>query len=102
MVLAQGKDVTVEDGTDSPAEPPIFKAQPHVSYSRLHIHVNGGTSSSNLDTLTGFTTRRKLNALAATAFSFYRWWPWPSTEHRANVVARLGITFSPLNLFLTI
>ena len=102
MILAQGKDVTVEDGTDSPAEPPIFKAQPHVSYSRFHLHVNGGTSFSNLDTLTGFATRRKLNAVAATAFSFYRWWPWPSTKHRANVVARPGITFSPLNLFLTI
>lgn len=124
VISAQGKDVTVGDGTDSPAEPPVFnppglsepvgqglpsatsspriRVQSHVSYSRLHLHVNGGTSSSNLGTLTGLTTERKLIVLAVTAFSFYGWWPWPSTEHRASGVARPGITFFLLNLFLTI
>lgn len=124
VIPVQGNGVTVEDGTDIPAEPPAFNPAGHSgpvdqglpsvtsslrvrartlsSYSRSYLHVNGGTSSSDLDTLTEFATGRKLNALAVTAFSFCRWWPWSSTEHRSNGVARPGVASSPLNLFLMI
>ena len=32
------------------------RAQSYFSYSRFQLHVNGGTSFSNLGTLTGFAT----------------------------------------------
>jgi hypothetical protein len=41
----------------SPESPPgetRLKNTPDSSYSRLHLHVNGTTVSSNLDMLTGF------------------------------------------------
>ena len=121
-----GNGVTVEDedGTDIPAELPVFntpghsdpvdqglpsatsslrmRAQSHSSYSCFQLHVNGEASSSDFGTLTGFVTWRRVNVLAVTAFSFCRWWPWSSTEYRANGVAKSGVTFSLLNLFLTI
>ncbi len=105
-----GNGVTVEDedGTDIPAEPPVFnppghsdpvdqglpsatsslrvRAQSCSSYSRFQLHVNGGTSFSNLSTLTGFATGRKLTNLAVTTFSSYRWQhgpPW-STDPPAR------------------
>lgn len=129
VIPIQGKDVTVEDGTDSPTEPPVFNppghsdpvdqglpsstsslrvsARSYASYSRLQLHVNGATSSSylvtlDLSTLTGLDMGRRLNALAVTALSFCRWWPWSSDEHRTNGVIRPGVTSSPLNLSLTI
>jgi len=40
--------------------------------------------------------------LAATAFSFCRWWLWCSPAHRSNGVAWSGVGSSPLNRFLTI
>ena len=100
VIPVHGKDVTVEDGTDRPAKPPVFnppdhsdpvdqglpsatsslrvRAQSYSSYSRFQLHVNGGTSFSNLDTLTGFATGRKLNVLAVTTFSSCRWQHGPS------------------------
>ena len=72
VIPVHGKDVTAEDGTDRPAEPPVFnppglsdpvdqglpsatsslrvRAQSYSSYSRFQLHVNGGPSFSNLDT----------------------------------------------------
>lgn len=68
------EDVTIEDGTDRPAKPPVFnppdhsdpvdqglpsatsslrvRAQSHSSYSRFQLHVNGGRSASDSDRLT--------------------------------------------------
>lgn len=129
VIPVHEKEVTVEDGTDSHAEPPVFnppghsdpvdqgfpsatsslrvRARSYASYSRLQLHVNGGTSSSYLATsdlsaLTGLDMERRLNILAGTALSFCRWWPWSSDEHRTNGVIRPGVTSSPLNLSLTI
>ena len=101
VIPVHGKDVTAEDGTDRPAEPPVFnppglsdpvdqglpsatsslrvRAQSHSSYSRFQLYVNKGMSSSDLVTLTGFATGRKLNVLAVTTFSSCRWQhgpPW--------------------------
>jgi|CXWL01.1.fsa_nt_gi hypothetical protein len=124
VVPVRGIGVTVEDVADIPAKQRSFnpagrsgpvdrglpsatsslkvRARTLSSYSRFQLHVNGGPSSSSLDTLTGFTTGRRLNGFAATAFSFCRWWPWSSAEHRSNGVARPAVPSSPLNLFLTI
>ncbi len=73
VIPVHGKGVTVEDedGTNIPAEPLAFnsagqsdpvdrglpsatsslrvRARTHSSYSRFQLHVNGGTSSSDLD-----------------------------------------------------
>jgi hypothetical protein len=108
VIPVHGKDVTAEDGTDRPAEPPVFnlpglsdpvdqglpsatsslrvRAQSHSSYSRFQLYVNKGMPSSDLVTLTGFATGRKLNVLAVTTFSSCRWQhgpPW-STDPPAR------------------
>ena len=83
MILVHGKDVTAEDGTDRPAEPPVFnppglsdpvdqglpsatsslrvRAQSYSSYSRFQLYVNKGMPSSDLVTLTGFATAERVN-----------------------------------------
>ena len=110
VIPVHGNGVTVEDedGTDIPAELPVFntpghsdpvdqglpsatsslrvRAQSCSSYSRFQLHVNGGTSFSDLDTLTGFVMGRRMNMLSVTTFSSCRWQhgpPW-STDPPAR------------------
>jgi hypothetical protein len=69
---------------------------------RFHFHVDEGTSSSDLDTLTGFATGRRINMLVITAFTFYRWWPWFFDEHRTTGATRSSVASFPLDLFIMI
>ncbi len=125
VIPVHGNGVTVEDedGTDIPAEPLAFnsagqsdpvdqglpsatsslkvRAQSYSSYSRFQLHVNGGTSFSNLGTLTGFATGCKLNNLADHLF-FLQVATWSSVEHRSTGAARPSVASSLLDLFLMI
>ena len=73
----------------------------NISYRSIMFPNFFSPRSRSLDALTGFAMGRRLNVLSATAFSFCRWWPWSSAEHRSNGAARPGAASSPINLFLT-
>jgi len=63
----------------------------------------GGMSSSDLAApLTEIAMGHRLNFLAIIAFSFCRWWPWSSEEHRLTGMATPVVASSPLDLFLVI